>query len=107
MKRAILILVLLLGACAPWTKPGGTPEMLSADQDACKDVAMKQAPPELGPAYDYGTGSLQPGYACLPGRGCVPTGGGSAPPGGTIIDKNAGARETIFNQCMMKKGWTK
>jgi hypothetical protein len=109
MMRAALILaaMLVLAACAPWTKTGGTAEMLAADRDYCNDQALTQAPPEIGPAYDYGTGSLQPGYACLPGRGCVPTSGNQAPPGGAIMDKNAAARQTVFNQCMMKKGWTK
>ena len=91
-RLALVLAVLALGGCAQWSKPRGTEETLSADQSACNEAALRDFPPELSPMPMPGIGSVQPGYACLPGRGRVPTGGSSMPPGDFVSDRNAAPR---------------
>jgi hypothetical protein len=108
MKRLVLVSFLLaLGGCTHWAKPGGTPEALSADQSACTKAADEDFPTELAPAVDPGVGSVQPGYACLPGRGCVPTGSSFMPSGASVLDKNAAPRAAAVDHCMTQRGWTR
>jgi hypothetical protein len=97
-------LVLALGACTQWSKPGATPDALAADQSACDTASRGQYPPDLGPGLDAAAAASQPGVACVPNRGCFTTGGSGLPPGGALADRNADARASAFDQCMMQRG---
>jgi hypothetical protein len=108
MTRLVLVLVLMgLGGCAQWSKPGGTEAALSSDQSACNEAALRDFPPELSPMPTPGVAMVQPGYACLPGRGCVPTGTAFMPPGDSVSDRTAAPRTAAFDRCMIGRGWTK
>ncbi len=106
MRRIVpWCLVLLLAACSSWTKPGGTPDMLTADQNDCSTAALRDFPPVVGPALGGSPGMTSPGYACAPDRGCVPTSG--AAPAATITDQNQAARNAAIDKCMIGKGWSR
>jgi hypothetical protein len=103
----VVCLVMLVAACADWSKPGGTPAALAADQSACDTQARAAYPPDLGPGLNTAGGAAPPEVACAPNRGCATTGGGAFTPGGALADRNADARTGAFNQCMLLRGWSK
>jgi hypothetical protein len=108
MRRlALVCLALPLLSCTQWSKPGGTPEALAADQGACNRKASAAYPTDFAPAVEAGIGSVQPGYACLPNRGCVGTGANALSPGATMFDKNAAPRDADYAKCMGEHGWSK
>lgn len=106
MIRSVLVLILLAGCTAPWTKPGATPEALQADESECSAAAVKAFPPQLGPPPNAGVGIAQPGYSCLPNRGCVPTDGSYLPPP-SATDVNAEPRAESVAECMKGRGWSR
>lgn len=105
MLRSVLVLILVAG-CATWTKPGGTPEALKADQAACAEAASRDFPPRLAPPPHPDMGVVQPGYTCLPSQGCVPTGSSYLTPP-SAVDMNAPPRDAAFRNCMEKRGWSR
>jgi hypothetical protein len=102
MPKSMLAAVLLLTACAPWAKEGATPDQLTADESACNQQALDQAPLDMSSMADAGPGANAPGYSCVPNRGCVPS---NSQPGGELNDRNASARSVLFSQCMQQRGW--
>jgi len=107
MRPLTLCLALAVAGCSGWTKPGATVDDLSAAQAACNNEAMEKAPPTLGPVPGGGQQAIAPSYACVPGKGCVPTGMSSAPTAPQVEDVNADARAQIFDKCMTDRGWSK
>ena len=105
MPKSVLAAVLLLTACAAWTKPGATSTELASDESACNQQALDEAPLEMTSMADAGPGANAPGYSCVPNRGCIPT--SSQFPGPGLTDRNAAQRSVLFSQCMQQHGWTR
>jgi hypothetical protein len=103
MPKSLLAFALLLAACGTWTKPGATPDQLTADETACNQQALAQAPPDMTSMAEAGPGPNAPGYSCT-SHGCVPS--TNSLPGTGLDDRNAAQRSVLFSQCMEQHGWS-
>ena len=105
MPKFVLAAVLLLAACANWSKPGANSADLSAAESACNQQALDEAPLAMTSMADAGPGANAPGYSCIPNRGCVPS--SNQFPGPGLGDANASRRSVLFAQCMQQQGWSR
>jgi hypothetical protein len=104
MPKFVIAAVLLLTACANWSKPGANSADLTAAESACNQQALDEAPLAMTSMADAGPGANAPGYSCT-NRGCVPS--SNEVPGAGLGDANASRRSVLFAQCMQQHGWTR
>jgi hypothetical protein len=107
MRRALLIVPLLLAACEPsWSKPGATAADLDADRDRCEVEAREAAPVML--RMGQGTAPTT-ALNCPPGA----VGGAGGPcttttaPGVQAVDVNEPVRRRMVDQCLRRGGWVR
>ena len=107
MRRALLMIPLLLAACEPnWTKPGTTAADLAADRDKCEAEAREAAPLTLrmGQGTSPTTGlNCPPGVVGGAGGPCTTT----AVAGVQAVDANEPVRRRMVEQCLRRGGWVR
>lgn len=105
MKLAVVLLALLLGACATtkpiyWNKPGGTQDELRRDKTECEVAAVRDVP-----VLERKSSIVAPTTNCSGGYfGSVSC---TTNPGVSYTsDENANLRKRAYMVCLERRGWT-
>jgi len=112
MRHALWIVPALLAVagCAPvpqtyWTRADGSPAAFATASSYCEAQAETRAPPmSLGMKGYFPNNQTW----CSPtagGTSCVPINPGYLPQARSDADTNAGAREVLYESCMVSAGW--
>ncbi len=105
MRRAVLVLALMVGACAEkWDKPGGSEAEFRAMAAECEEDAAGRFPAVLREQVAIPARWFPPQRSCGP-QGCVTYPGYWIPPQTAVVDLNQGSRNQARRSCYMAQGW--
>jgi hypothetical protein len=102
--------LLSVAGCAPWTKPGATPEQRHAALAECQAMAYQKLPALMQPVEISPPQTVPPEMNCTTDKGrqsCSMTPGSYAPPVYANEDQNQSGRDAIVADCMYRQGWTR